>query len=191
LPPASRRSAVEPGRRSRARGSAGAGRAAFASDACSAESIWDPFASRKPRVAQTITELSPFDRARTRSSHGRFRGCAAERAQRRSEPTGFIGAENAIADVAHVRKARHASYLYQYHLHTCLEPLNCTAHGQKHRCEIWCGSQALNSFVGELQKLLELPTASVAAVLNAMFAATGKRIRRIALEENAFALSSN
>ncbi|HKE96945.1 MAG TPA: molybdopterin cofactor-binding domain-containing protein, partial [Povalibacter sp.] len=74
-----------------------------------------------------------------------------------SDPTGFIGNENAVADMAHVRKTLRASYVYPHQMHACMEPLNCTAHVRGGECDVWMGSQAPNLIVSELHKILKLP----------------------------------
>src|SRR5690606_33586681 len=86
-----------------------------------------------------------------------FERLAAERALHRTDPTGFIGDANAVADMARVRKTLRASYIYPHQLHSCMETLNCTAHVREDGCEIWLGSQSAGMVVEELQKLLGLP----------------------------------
>jgi isoquinoline 1-oxidoreductase subunit beta len=90
-----------------------------------------------------------------------FERWARERATRRGDPTGYVGNPNAIADLATVKKTLHASYVYPHQLHSCMEPLNCTAHVRGDGCEIWCGSQAPNLIIAELGKLLGLPPAAI------------------------------
>ncbi len=82
-----------------------------------------------------------------------FKTLAAQRAQRRTDPTGYIGDAHAVADVKHVSNTLHASYVFPHQLHSCMEPLNCTAHTTKDGCELWLGSQAPNLVVTELQRI--------------------------------------
>jgi isoquinoline 1-oxidoreductase beta subunit len=116
-----------------------------------ADSFW---AAKKGRDALVI-EWDEGENARHSSAD--FERLVAERARRRQDPTGYIGDENAVADLAKVRKTLRASYIYPHQLHSCMEPLNCTAFVKANECEIWCGSQAPNLIVGEIEKLLKLP----------------------------------
>jgi isoquinoline 1-oxidoreductase beta subunit len=116
-----------------------------------ADSFW---AAKKGRDALKI-EWDEGDKARFSSED--FERLAADRARHRQDPTGFVGDENAVADLARVRKTLRASYVYPHQLHSCMEPLNCTAFVKADECEIWCGSQAPNLIVSELEKLLKLP----------------------------------
>jgi CO/xanthine dehydrogenase Mo-binding subunit len=95
--------------------------------------------------------------ANGRLSSEDFARLVAERAIQKSDPTGFVGDENAVADLKHVRKTLRASYVYPHQMHSCMEPLNCTAHVTNDSCEIWMGSQAPNLIVSELHKVLKIP----------------------------------
>ncbi|RYE94489.1 MAG: xanthine dehydrogenase family protein molybdopterin-binding subunit, partial [Oxalobacteraceae bacterium] len=116
-----------------------------------ADSFWT---AQKARAALKIVWDEGPNGRRSSQDFERF---AAERAMHRGDPTGFIGEENAVADMRRVRKTLRASYVYPHQLHSCMEPLNCTAHVTRDGCEIWMGSQAPNLIVSELQKLLGLP----------------------------------
>ncbi|HEY6123556.1 MAG TPA: molybdopterin cofactor-binding domain-containing protein [Steroidobacteraceae bacterium] len=116
-----------------------------------ADSFW---AARKGRDALQI-EWDEGEKARFSSED--FARLAADRARERKDPTGFIGDDNAVNDLTRVRKTLRASYIYPHQVHSCMEPLNCTAFVRKDDCEVWCGSQAPNLIVGELAKLLKLP----------------------------------
>ncbi len=86
-----------------------------------------------------------------------FEILAAQHAMHRTDPTGFTGHENAVANVQHVRKTLRASYVYPHQLHSCMETLNCTAHVREDECELWLGTQSASLVVSEVQRLLELP----------------------------------
>ncbi len=86
-----------------------------------------------------------------------FERLAAARAMQRTAPTGFIGDEDAVADLSRVRKTLRAAYVYPHQLHSCMEPLSCTAHVRDGECEVWLGTQDATLVVRELQKLLGLP----------------------------------
>jgi isoquinoline 1-oxidoreductase beta subunit len=54
-----------------------------------------------------------------------------------------------------------ASYVYPHQVHSCMEPLNCTAFCRKSaggvdEVEIWCGSQAPNLIVSEVARVLAI-----------------------------------
>lgn len=116
-----------------------------------ADSFW---AARKGRDALKI-EWDEGVNAQFSSED--FARLAAEHAMHRTDPTGFIGDENAVADLTDVRRTLRASYVYPHQMHSCMEPLNCTAHTRPDGCEVWMGSQAPNLIVTELQRVLRLP----------------------------------
>ncbi len=120
-----------------------------------AESFW---AAQKGRDALVI-EWDEGEKARFSTAD--FEKLAAERARDRGDPTGYIGDENATNDLAKVRRTLRASYVYPHQLHSCMEPLNCTAFFKQGEVEIWCGSQAPNLIVSEVSALLKLPPEKV------------------------------
>jgi isoquinoline 1-oxidoreductase subunit beta len=115
-----------------------------------ADSFW---AASKARDA-LIIEWDEGEKARFSSAD--FEKLAADRARDRGDPTGYIGDENATNDLAKVRRTLRASYVYPHQLHSCMEPLNCTAFVKQDEVEIWCGSQAPNLIVSEVARLLKL-----------------------------------
>jgi isoquinoline 1-oxidoreductase subunit beta len=115
------------------------------------DSFW---AARKARDALKIEWDEGIN---GRYSTEDFERLAAERAMHRTDPTGFIGDENAISNMAHVRKTLRASYIYPHQLHSCMEPLNCTAHVREDACDVWVGTQDAMLVMEELRKLLRLP----------------------------------
>jgi isoquinoline 1-oxidoreductase subunit beta len=80
-----------------------------------------------------------------------------QRATHKTDPTGYIGDENAVADLAHVRKTLRGSYVFPHQLHSCMEPLNCTAHVSDDGCELWLGTQAPHLIVSELSRVFKFP----------------------------------
>ncbi len=116
-----------------------------------ADSFWTA------RRARDLLQIEWDEGPNGKRSSADFERLAASRAIAKGAPTGFIGNENAVADLARVRKTLRASYVYPQQLHSCMEPLNCTAHVREGECEIWMGSQAPNLIVSELQKLLGFP----------------------------------
>lgn len=120
-----------------------------------ADSFW---AAQRGRRALQI-EWNEGPNARYDSED--FERWARERAARRGDPTGYVGNPNAVADMGAVSQTLHASYVYPHQLHSCMEPLNCTAHVRDDGCEVWCGSQAPNHVINELAALLGLPKADI------------------------------
>lgn len=84
-----------------------------------------------------------------------FETLAQQRAIHKTDPTGYIGDENAVSNLAHVRKTLRASYVFPHQLHSCMEPLNCTAHMKQDGCEVWLGTQAPHLIVSELQRVFK------------------------------------
>lgn len=82
-----------------------------------------------------------------------FEKMAWKRATHRTDPTGYTGDENAVSDLQHIRKTLRASYVYPQQLHSCMEPLNCTAHAGESDCEIWIGSQAPHLIDSEIRRV--------------------------------------
>jgi isoquinoline 1-oxidoreductase subunit beta len=116
-----------------------------------ADSFW---AAKQGREA-LVVEWDEGEKARFSSAD--FEKLAAERARDRGDPSGYIGEENAVMDLSRVRRTLRASYVYPHQLHSCMEPLNCTAFAKANEVEIWCGSQAPNLIVSEVSRLLKLP----------------------------------
>ena len=82
-----------------------------------------------------------------------FERLAEKRAMLRTDPTGFVGDANAVSNMNHVRRTVRASYIFPHQLHSCMEPLNCTARVTTDTCEIWMGSQAPNLIVSEVKRV--------------------------------------
>jgi CO/xanthine dehydrogenase Mo-binding subunit len=120
-----------------------------------ADSFW---AAQKARDA-LVLEWDEGDKARFNTAD--FERLAAERARDRGDPTGYVGDENATHDLSRVRRTLRASYVYPHQLHSCMEPLNCTAFTRDDATEIWCGSQAPNLIVSEVAALLKLSQENV------------------------------
>jgi isoquinoline 1-oxidoreductase beta subunit len=134
-----------------------------------ADSFWA--AQRGRRALKIDWDEGPNARYDTED----FERWARERAARRGDPTGHVGDPNAISDMVHAKKTLRASYVYPHQLHSCMEPLNCTAHVQGDRCEVWCGSQAPNHIIAELAALLRLPKAAIVVHLMPSGGGFGRR----------------
>lgn len=116
-----------------------------------ADSFW---AACKGREALKITWDEGVN---AKYSSEDFERLAGQRARQRTAPTGYIGDENAVSDMARVRRTLRASYVFPHQLHSCMEPLNCTARVGPEGCEVWMGSQAPNLIVTELQRVFKFP----------------------------------
>lgn len=112
-----------------------------------ADSFW---AAQKGREALVIEWDEGVN---ANKSSADFEHLADQRALHRTDPTGFIGDENAISDLSQVRRTLRGSYVFPQQMHSCMEPLNCTAHVRGDTCEVWMGSQAPNLIVTELSRI--------------------------------------
>ena len=135
-----------------------------------ADSFW---AAQKGREA-LIIDWDEGQNAQSASED--FEKLAQQRAMRRTDPTGYIGDENAISDLAHVRKTLHASYVFPHQVHSCMEPLNCTAHMHADGCDIWTGSQAPNLIVDEMERVFRIPKEKIKVQLFPSGGGFGRRV---------------
>ncbi len=113
------------------------------------------------RKARELLEIEWDEGPNAGLSTEDFEIIAQEHAMHRTDPTGFIGDENAVTDLARVRKTLRASYVYPHQMHSCMEPLNCTAFVKADGCEILCGSQVPNLISDAVKDLLKLPAEKV------------------------------
>lgn len=90
-----------------------------------------------------------------------FERMVEKRALHKTDPTGYVGDENAVSNVTHVRKTIRASYVFPHQLHSCMEPLNCTAHVTDKGCDVWLGTQAPHLIVSELNRVFKFPEDSI------------------------------
>lgn len=104
-----------------------------------------------------------------------FEQLAEQRARHKTDPTGYIGDENAVSDLKHVRKTLRASYVFPHQLHSCMEPLNCVAHMNNSGCEIWIGSQAPHLIVSELKRVFDVAEDRIKIHLHASGGGFGRR----------------
>lgn len=115
-----------------------------------ADSFW---AAKKGRDLLNIEWDEGFN---AKYSSEDFEKLAEQHAMHRTDPTGYIGDENAVSNLTHVRKTLRASYVFPHQLHACMEPLNCTAFLQPDRCEIWLGTQAPHLIVSEIKRVFHI-----------------------------------
>jgi len=118
--------------------------------------VADSFWAAKQMQAKLIIEWDDGPNGRLNSED--FEKLAWQRATHRTDPTGYIGSENAMSDLAHVRKTIRASYVFPHQLHSCMEPLNCTAHVSEDGCEFWLGTQAPHLIDSEIQRVFGFPS---------------------------------
>lgn len=104
-----------------------------------------------------------------------FEDEVAQRAMVRTDPTGFIGDENATSNVEEVRKTLRASYVYPYQLHSFMEPLNCTAHFKGNSCELHIGVQAPHNLVRQIMSVFKLEQDKITVHLHPSGGGFGRR----------------
>ncbi|MEO1679720.1 MAG: molybdopterin cofactor-binding domain-containing protein [Pseudomonadota bacterium] len=82
--------------------------------------------------------------------------------------------EAALADAAEVVRA---DYRVPYLAHTCMEPLNATAHVRDGLCDVWVGCQNPLGFRREIAKALDLDEANVTLHNHPMGGGFGRKSR--------------
>jgi isoquinoline 1-oxidoreductase subunit beta len=115
-----------------------------------ADSFW------AAREGQKLLKIEWDEGSNGKLSSVDFENLAQNRALHKTDPTGYVGDENAVSNLAHVRKTLRASYVFPHQLHSCMEPLNCTAHMKEDGCEVWLGTQAPHLIVSELKRVFNL-----------------------------------
>lgn len=104
-----------------------------------------------------------------------FEALVAERGQRRLDPTGFRGDENAAANLEHVKKSFFASYIFPYQLHALMEPLNCVAHFKGDSCEFWLGTQSPDHLIDEINRVFGIKKENITVHLFSSGGGFGRR----------------
>ena len=99
----------------------------------------------------------------------------SKRAMVRLDPTGFVGEENATANLLLAQRTLRASYTYPYQLHALMEPLNCTAHFKGDSCELHIGSQAPHQLVRYIAFHFQLPEDKIQIHLHPSGGGFGRR----------------
>lgn len=117
--------------------------------------VADSFWGAKQMQAKLVIEWDDGPNGKLGSQD--FEEMAWKRATHKTDPTGYTGDENAVADLGRVRKTLRASYVFPQQLHSCMEPLNCTAHVREDGCEIWMGSQAPHLIDSEIRRIFGFP----------------------------------
>lgn len=112
-----------------------------------ADSYW---AAHKGRAALSVT----WDEGvHAKASTEDFAALMKQRGEQRMDPSGYIGDENAIADITHVKQTLRAGYVFPYMVHSLMEPLNCTAHFKGDSCELWLGTQWPEYITDEINRI--------------------------------------
>lgn len=86
---------------------------------------------------------------------------AKMREQVKGEMISFKTKGNFNAEFVKAEKKAEAIYETPYESHSCMEPLNCVAHVQEDKCEVWGPIQAPDWIQGNLSGHLKLPPENV------------------------------
>lgn len=82
-----------------------------------------------------------------------FRALVHQKALHRTDPVGYVGNPNAIADMSQVKRTLRASYVFPQQLHCGMEPMTTVAHVHEDGCDIWLGSQSASLVISEMVRL--------------------------------------
>lgn len=104
-----------------------------------------------------------------------FEALAAERGQRKLDPTGFRGDENAAVNLDHIKESFFASYVFPYQLHALMEPLNCVAHFKGDACEFWLGTQSPDHLIDEINRVFGIKKENIKVHLFSSGGGFGRR----------------
>ena len=83
---------------------------------------------------------------------------------------------NAAAALASAAKKIDAVYQVPFLAHAPLEPMNCTVHVEKDRCEVWTGSQTLTRAQGAAARVTGLPLEQVVVHNHLLGGGFGRRL---------------
>jgi isoquinoline 1-oxidoreductase beta subunit len=132
-----------------------------------AEHTWAALKGRRALIARWTD--SP-DRSFGSESHWR----ALERAL---GETGVVTRqEGSVAPALAGARVLEARYYYPFEAHAPVEPMNCVAHAQEGRCELWVPTQAPNRVQTEVAGLLGLPERSVRVTPTLIGGGFGRRL---------------
>lgn len=76
-------------------------------------------------------------------------------------PAELTSTLESAAPVGSASRTLEAVYDYPYQTHACMEPMNCVAHHQGTRCEVWVGTQFPNGIIRNGARLFKLPEAAM------------------------------
>ena len=83
---------------------------------------------------------------------------------------------DAAAAIAGAARKINAVYQVPFLAHATMEPMNCTVHVQKDRCEVWTGSQVLTRAQGTAARVTGLPLEKVVVHNHLLGSGFGRRL---------------
>jgi len=132
-----------------------------------ADTFWQAFRGAKAIKAswdeKTVLELSSKD------LWGRWRHLG----ERRGRILRNDG--NTLREISRADKIIEAAYELPFQAHACAEPMNCTAHAQPHRCDVWAPIQTQGMAQFTAARIARLPVSKVHVHTTFMGGAFGRR----------------
>jgi isoquinoline 1-oxidoreductase beta subunit len=89
---------------------------------------------------------------------------------------------NALRKISVAPQVIEASYELPFQAHACAEPMNCTAHVQSHRCDVWAPTQTQGMAQFVAATISGLPIAKVHVHTTFMGGAFGRRVADLVAE---------
>ncbi len=89
---------------------------------------------------------------------------------------------NALRKISMAREVIEAAYELPFQAHACAEPMNCTAHVQSHRCDVWAPTQTQGMAQFVAAKIAGLPIGNVHVHTTFMGGAFGRRVADLVAE---------
>ncbi len=89
---------------------------------------------------------------------------------------------NALRKISMAREVIEAAYELPFQAHACAEPMNCTAHVQSHRCDVWAPTQTQGMAQFVAARIARLPIANVHVHTTFMGGAFGRRVADLVAE---------
>jgi isoquinoline 1-oxidoreductase beta subunit len=118
-----------------------------------ADNIWSAMQGRK--ALKVVWDDSGFDHPGTEDLYQKMREQIA------GEPISFITKGNVKGIFEKAADKIEALYETPYESHSCMEPINCTAHVTADKCEIWGPIQGPDWIQDDLSKQLGIPKENV------------------------------
>jgi isoquinoline 1-oxidoreductase beta subunit len=89
---------------------------------------------------------------------------------------------NAAREISRSHQVVEAAYELPFQAHACAEPMNCTAHVQSHRCDVWAPTQTQGMAQFVAARIARLPIAKVHVHTTFMGGAFGRRVADLVAE---------
>ena len=89
---------------------------------------------------------------------------------------------NALREISMAPRVIQAAYELPFQAHACAEPMNCTAHVQPHRCDVWAPTQTQGIAQFVAARIARLPIAKVYVHTTFMGGAFGRRAADLVAE---------